>query len=111
MSKNAKTPLLKAQNEVDEVVGIMRDNMEKVLERDHKVADLQDKSESLKVGAKRFTNTSTALKNRMWWKNAWWRIGCIVTLLLIIAAVVLGIMKPWEKKHNDDHTTAATTTN
>ena len=32
------------QNQVDEVVGIMRGNIEKVLERDSKLSDLEDKS-------------------------------------------------------------------
>jgi hypothetical protein len=36
-----------ARRQVDEVVDIMRDNMEKVLERDEKIGDLQDKSEDL----------------------------------------------------------------
>ena len=32
------------QRQVDEVVGIMRGNVEKVLERDQKLGDLEDKS-------------------------------------------------------------------
>jgi hypothetical protein len=35
---------------VDEVVGIMRDNIEKVLERDQKLTDLEDKSGELLRG-------------------------------------------------------------
>jgi hypothetical protein len=43
-----------ARRQVDEVVDIMRDNMEKVLERDAKIGDLQDKSEDLLTGADKF---------------------------------------------------------
>jgi hypothetical protein len=43
-----------ARRQVDEVVDIMRDNMEKVLERDEKIGDLQDKSEDLLTGADKF---------------------------------------------------------
>ena len=37
--------------------GIMRENVEKVLERDQKVTDLSDKAEDLKHGSARFKST------------------------------------------------------
>ena len=50
----------------------MRDNMEKVLERDAKLDDLNDKSEALSDGAFRFQKTSKKLKQAMCWQNYRW---------------------------------------
>ena len=62
----------------------MRDNMQKVLERDSKLGDLEDKagifllmqwaaclcsSDGLKEGANRFEKKATKLKRNMQWKN------------------------------------------
>ncbi len=47
----------------------MRGNVEKVLERDQKLGDLEDKSDALRDGAARFETTSRKLKSKMWWKN------------------------------------------
>ena len=50
------------QKQIDEVVQIMRNNVEKVLERDSKLTDLEDKSESLRDGASRFEKSSKKVK-------------------------------------------------
>lgn len=76
------------QNQVDEVVGIMRNNMEKVLERDAKLGDLEDKSDQLADGAQRFQMTSKKLKNRMWWQNMKWWLIIIIVVIAIIAIIV-----------------------
>ena len=75
---NEKSSLLKAQNDVNEVVGIMRDNVEKVLERDAKIGDLEDKSEELMHGSKQFQRSAKTLKNKMWCQNKMWCIGIFV---------------------------------
>lgn len=71
-----------------QVVGIMRNNMEKVLERDAKLGDLEDKSDQLADGAQRFQMTSRKLKNAMWWQNAKWWIIIFVVLAAIIGIIV-----------------------
>jgi len=83
-----------AQNQVDEVVGIMRNNMEKVLERDAKLNDLEDKSDALAEGSSRFQMTSKKLKNQMWWQNLKWQICMVLIVLIIIAIIVAVTVKP-----------------
>ena len=39
---------------MDEVVGIMRTNVEKVLERDQKLSELDDRADALQQGASQF---------------------------------------------------------
>eukprot|EP00128_Syssomonas_multiformis_P016785 Colp12_sorted_trinity150504_noHs@7311 len=89
---NAK--LQQTQQQVDEVVGIMKNNVDKVLERDAKLTDLEDKTEALRDGAARFETTSKKLKHKMWWKNCkmWGILFAVVALLILI--IVLWT-KPW----------------
>lgn len=86
----SNTKLQQTQDQVDEVVGIMRNNMEKVLERDAKLGDLEDKSDALADGANKFQMTSRRLKNAMWWQNArWWII--IIFVILVIIGIIVGV--------------------
>ncbi|XP_065175674.1 vesicle-associated membrane protein 3-like [Sycon ciliatum] len=89
MSQNKK--LQDTQNQVDEVMGIMRTNVDKVLERDQKLTDLDDRAENLQVGANQFERTATRLKRRMWWKNfkMWIIIGVVAVVLITIIAVLI----------------------
>lgn len=55
--------------QVDEVVGIMRTNVEKVLERDQKLSELDDRADALQQGASQFEQQAGKLKRKYWWKN------------------------------------------
>lgn len=57
------------QAQVDEVVGIMRTNVEKVLERDQKLSELDNRAEALQQGASQFEQHATKLKRKFWFKN------------------------------------------
>lgn len=56
-------------SQVDEVVGIMRTNVEKVLERDQKLSELDDRADALQQGASQFEQQAGKLKRKYWWKN------------------------------------------
>uniref|UniRef100_A0A069DP05 Putative vesicle-associated membrane protein 2 n=1 Tax=Panstrongylus megistus TaxID=65343 RepID=A0A069DP05_9HEMI len=77
------------QAHVEEVVGIMRVNIEKVLERDQRLSDLDDRAEALNMSALKFEQQAAKLKRKMWWKNVkyWLVIGGIVGVLLLIIIV------------------------
>lgn len=55
----------------------MRVNVEKVLDRDQKLADLDDRAGALQAGAAQFETNAAKLKRKYWWKN------CKVILLLV----------------------------
>jgi hypothetical protein len=57
------------QAQVDEVVDIMRMNVDKVLERDSKLSQLDDRADALQMGASQFEQAAGALKRKYWWKN------------------------------------------
>uniref|UniRef100_A0A5K3EXN4 V-SNARE coiled-coil homology domain-containing protein n=1 Tax=Mesocestoides corti TaxID=53468 RepID=A0A5K3EXN4_MESCO len=74
------------QAQVNEVVDIMRVNMEKVLERDAKLAQLDDRADALQAGASQFEASAGKLKNKYWWKNMKMTLALgIVGLILVIA--------------------------
>lgn len=84
----SRTPskLEQAQQQVNEVVGIMRVNVEKVLERDQKLSELDSRADALQEGGKRFEQQAQKLKRKYWWKNIKMMIimGVIGVVILII---------------------------
>jgi len=81
--------LQQTQAQVDEVVDIMRVNVEKVLERDQKLSELDNRAEALQVGASRFEQSAGKLKNKFWWQNMkmWLILGGVLIVLVIILIV------------------------
>lgn len=78
--------LQQTQAQVDEVVGIMRVNVEKVLERDQKLSELDQRADALQHGASQFEQQAGKLKRKHWWANIKMMIimGVIGVVLLII---------------------------
>uniref|UniRef100_A0A673Z714 Vesicle-associated membrane protein 1-like n=1 Tax=Salmo trutta TaxID=8032 RepID=A0A673Z714_SALTR len=62
--------LQQTQAQVEEVVDIMRVNVDKVLERDQKLSELDDRADALQAGASQFESCAAKLKSKYWWKNA-----------------------------------------
>lgn len=85
----ANKRLQQTQAKVDEVVGIMRVNVEKVLERDQKLSELDNRADALQQGASQFEQQAGKLKRKYWWKNLKMMIimGIIGIIILIIIIV------------------------
>lgn len=68
------------------MVGIMRVNVEKVLERDQKLSELDQRADALQHGASQFEQQAGKLKRKQWWANMKMMIimGIIGVVLLII---------------------------
>nr|XP_029709838.1 synaptobrevin isoform X2 [Aedes albopictus] len=83
--------LKQTQAQVDEVVGIMRVNVEKVLERDQKLSELDQRADALQHGASQFEQQAGKLKRKQWWANMKMMIimGIIGVVLLIIIILVI----------------------
>lgn len=97
------------QAQVDEVVGIMRTNVEKVLERDTKLSELvstilslshsltnnscltnivfhtqDDRADALNQGASLFEQQAGKLKRKYWWQNLKMLALMLVVLIILI---------------------------
>merc|ERR1712215_419731 len=92
-----------AQAQVGEVVDIMRMGVEKVLERDSKLSELDQRADNLQEGANQFQTQATKLKRKYWWQNMKMIIGVIVAILLIIIIV-------WASSGGSDDSAPAVTT-
>ncbi|XP_071454985.1 vesicle-associated membrane protein 2-like isoform X2 [Hetaerina americana] len=86
----AQKRLQQTQAQVNEVVDIMRTNIEKVLDRDEKLSELDDRADALQTGASQFVQNSKKLKTKYWWKNLKMMIimGVIGAVILIIIIVM-----------------------
>ncbi|KAI9184489.1 Vesicle membrane receptor protein (v-SNARE) [Blastocladiella emersonii ATCC 22665] len=85
---NGKTSAI--QNQVNEVVGIMQQNIEKVMERGERLDTLQNKTEDLNHSAGQFRRGATKVRKQMWWKN----MKLKIIIALVVIAVLLAIILP-----------------
>ncbi|XP_070510586.1 vesicle-associated membrane protein 2 isoform X2 [Cardiocondyla obscurior] len=76
------------QAQVDEVVDIMKTNVEKVLERDQKLSELDDRADALQQGASQFEQQAGKLKRKFWLQNLKMMIIMGVIALIVLAIIV-----------------------
>lgn len=88
---NPKTAAIQAQ--IDDTVGIMRDNITKVAERGERLDSLQDKTDNLAVSAQGFRRGANRVRKNMWWKDMKMRIIIGVAIAVIIIIIVVSIVK------------------
>jgi len=107
----AQRRLQQTQAQVDEVVDIMRTNVEKVLERDQKLSELDDRADALQQGASQFEQQAGKLKRKFWLKNLKMMIimGIIGLILIIIIGVSLFGGGGSSSSSSDEHKTASLT--
>ncbi|CAL3964390.1 unnamed protein product [Diplocarpon coronariae] len=82
---NQRTAALQAQ--IDDTVGVMRENINKVSQRGERLDSLQDKTDNLAVSAQGFRRGANRVRKQMWWKDMKMRmclIGGIIILLIVI---------------------------
>lgn len=75
--------------QVDETTQIMKNNIEKVLQRDEKLGDLESQSEVLVEGSQRFQKRTNKLKWKMYCADKRFLAGIIMMLLLFIIIILI----------------------
>jgi len=92
---NQRTAAIQAQ--IDDTVGIMRENINKVADRGARLDSLQDKTDNLAVSALGFRRGANRVRKQMWWKDMKMRMciiaGIIILLVIIIVPAVLSQRK------------------
>ena len=81
------------QQQVNDVILIMKDNLDKTLERDEKLDNIENKTEELQDSSKRFEKVSIKLKQKMMWKNIKFISVLAIILLMFIIIVILVSLK------------------
>lgn len=91
---NNRTQALQAQ--IDDTVGVMRDNINKVAERGTRLDHLQNKTDDLAQSAQGFRRGANRVRKAMWWKDMKMRIwlGVGISILIIIIVVPAVLVKP-----------------
>ncbi|KAB5590867.1 Synaptobrevin/VAMP-like protein [Ceratobasidium theobromae] len=85
------------QQQIDDTVGIMRENITRVAERGERLDVLQDKTDNLAVNAQGFRRGANRVRKNMWWKDMKMRIiiaiGVVILLVIIIVPIVKAVNK------------------
>ena len=76
-----------------QVVDIMKVNVDKVLERDQKLSELDERADALQAGASQFETSAGKLKSKMFWKNMKMMIILGIIIVLVIGLGVLYFTK------------------
>jgi len=87
---NQRTAAIQAQ--IDDTVGIMRENINKVADRGAKLDHLQDKTDNLAQSAQGFRRGANRVRKAMWWKDMKMRLCIIGGILIIILIIVLSVV-------------------
>merc|ERR1711872_484916 len=80
-----------AQAQVQEVVGVMRNNIDKVLEWDSKLSDLDNRASNLEASSGMFQQSSRRLRKKYWWQNLkmkLWLGGCGIVIFIVIVVII-----------------------
>ncbi len=97
MAEQSTTKIQQAQNAVEEVIEIMRDNIDKTIHRGEKLETLQTQTEELAAHSMIFQRSAKSLSRAMWWKKCKLNlmIGgvCFIILTVIILIIVLSSQK------------------
>jgi len=92
VSYSATEPVAQLRQQVNDVSDVMRQNVNKVIERGEKLEDLQERSEILEATSNQFQQQATRVKKKMWWQNMKMKIILAVVILVVIAILVVVII-------------------
>ncbi|CAF1585372.1 unnamed protein product [Rotaria magnacalcarata] len=87
------------QNDVNQVVTIMKDNLDKVLERDANLAAVENRASALENGASQFSINAQKLKSKYWWKNV--KMWIIIIIIIIVLIIVIVVATTQSSKENE----------
>lgn len=81
------------KSEIDDTVGIMRDNINKVAERGERLTSIEDKADNLANSAQGFKRGANRVRKQMWLKDLKMKaclvLGIVVLLIVIIVPIVV----------------------
>uniref|UniRef100_A0A8D8PRS1 Synaptobrevin n=1 Tax=Cacopsylla melanoneura TaxID=428564 RepID=A0A8D8PRS1_9HEMI len=91
--KPANDKLQQTQNQVNEVLDIMTQNVEKIIERGDRIQELDERANNLRDGSTGFQQQSRRLRRNMWWQNFKWNIILGVVGIVILVGFVWWLAK------------------
>merc|ERR1712079_904364 len=95
VTHNTTVNMEQARDQVDQVTNIMRGNVDKIMEREGKLQDLENKAEQLQADSQQFQKTVIKVKRKAWLENMKMKlaiIGAVCFLIVLLTLIVLYIM-------------------
>lgn len=89
VSANCKGTSANIRQQIDDTVGVMRENINKVSQRGERLDSLQDKTDNLAVSAQGFRRGANRVRKQMWWKDMKMRMCLIVGVIILIVVIVV----------------------
>lgn len=78
--------------QVEEVKGVMQDNIQSVLRNQENIETLLDQTDTLKNEATGFQRSANRAKDKMWWKNVKLQMIIVVLLVVLIGGIILAVV-------------------
>ncbi|CAN3358869.1 synaptobrevin homolog 2 [Diutina catenulata] len=88
-SSQNRTAAIQAQ--IDDTVGIMRDNINKVAERGERLDSIENKTDNLAISAQGFRRGANRVRKDMWWKDFKMRICLIIGVIIVLVVIIVPI--------------------
>lgn len=98
--------LQQTQAQVDEVVDMMKVNVEKVMERHKGLDDLDTRAVALHDDARQFENSAARLKRKYWWQNFKMWLILIIVVIVIIIIIIVAVVTSLPKSSSSGSTTS-----
>jgi ABC-type transport system involved in cytochrome bd biosynthesis fused ATPase/permease subunit len=74
--------------EVDQVKGVMSDNINQAMSNLESTEALNEKTQEMKAQSNMFNKQAKTAKNQMWWKNMKLNIIIAAVVIIIVASMV-----------------------
>jgi len=88
-SGNQRTAAI--QQQIDDTVGIMRENINKVADRGARLDTLQDKTDNLSHSAQGFRRGANRVRKQMWWKDMKMRMCIVIGIIILLVIIIVPI--------------------
>eukprot|EP00093_Oithona_nana_P001526 01526.XXX_5443_5108_1 [CDS] Oithona nana genome sequencing. len=79
-----------ARQQVSDVQNVMQSNVNKLMEREGKLSQLEERADQLQAGTEQFHRAAVKIKRKHFWENAKMKIiiGVVISVVVIIIIVV-----------------------
>uniref|UniRef100_A0A8C8S9R7 Vesicle associated membrane protein 5 n=1 Tax=Pelusios castaneus TaxID=367368 RepID=A0A8C8S9R7_9SAUR len=84
--------LERCQKEAEEVTQIMVDNYTKVLDREVKLSDLDDRADELRNMSSTFSRTTKVVAQKKRWENRKYKIILVGVLVAVVVLIILAVV-------------------
>lgn len=86
--------------EVEAVTNVMKENVNKVIDRGDNLGDISQRAQDLEHGATEFTSRANQLKRKYWWQNM--KMNLIIGLIVLVVLIIIIISSTTGSKSQPD---------